>query len=90
MTSGELSKVFGALMMMPRMDEVMKVDLGLDRKQVLLLAFVIENGLSETDGSGVQFFSKEDAEQLREKAKQALEKAGLPEVYAQLRSFLAK
>ena len=90
MTSSELGKVYNTLMCVPRMNEVVKMDLGLSRKLILLLVSVVENGLKHAGDSAVQYFPGEDSAVLNERLAEAMEKAGLSEVYQELKEFSVK
>jgi hypothetical protein len=50
MATNVLSKVYETLLCSPGMNEAVKVDVKVNRKMILLLSSVIENGLSKDAG----------------------------------------
>lgn len=87
----DLTKVYETLLSIPGMNEVVKVDLKLPRKQVLLLSKVIERGLAENgeekEPSILSLATPETREELRKIAEELLAKGGLTEMAEKLKSF---
>jgi hypothetical protein len=76
----DLTKVYETLLSIPGMNEVVKVDLKLPRKHVLLLSKVIERGLAEngeeTEPSILSLASPETWEDLQNIVGELLGKVG--------------
>lgn len=87
----ELARLYETIMSIPGMNETVKIDLKLPRKQVLLLSKVIERGLAEKgeeDGSSfLQLASPQSREDLRNVVSELLGKGGLSELNEKLESF---
>lgn len=90
MTKKEVEGVFDTLLCIPGMNEVVKVDLKLSRKNVLLLAQAIDRGLGADEKEGIKLLdiaSKEAMEELATVAEHCLEKAGITELRNKLKSL---
>lgn len=87
----DLTKVYETLLSIPGMNEAVKVDLKLPRKQVLILSKVIERGLAENGGatepSILSLATPETREELLKIAEELLAKGGLTEMNEKLKSF---
>jgi hypothetical protein len=85
-TTNDVAKVFDTVLSIPGMSEVVKIDLKISRKNVLLLNHVIVRGLAlENDVSGLLgSISKEDLSELRNVSEECLQKAGLVELNQKL------
>lgn len=87
----DLTKVYETLLSIPGMNEPVKIDLKLPRKQVLLLSKVIERGLAENSDekelSILQLAPAETREELLKFAGELLQKGGLAEMNERLKSF---
>lgn len=94
MDSKDLGKVYGALMSSPGMNEVVKIDLKISRRVVLLLSQVIEKGLSAKSEDGhfgmKDVASSEELEEFKKLSVDCLEKAGLTELNGKLASLNGK
>lgn len=93
MTTNVVAQVFDTILSTPGMSEVVKIDLKISRKNVLLLNGVIERGLSaEADEKSglLANVPKEDLQELKILADEALQKAGLVELSEKLRLLHAK
>jgi hypothetical protein len=92
MTSNEVARVYDTLLCIPGMNDQVKLDLKISRKQVLLLAQVIERGLrSESENlSGMLAVAKQAGEELNLIANDCLEKAGLIELSEKLKALESK
>lgn len=91
MTTNEVAQVFDTIMSIPGMNEMVKIDLKISRKNVLLLNHVIERGLSGKDDektSGLLGIApKESMAELKSVADECLQKAGLNELSEKLKSL---
>ncbi|WP_281225500.1 hypothetical protein [Flavobacterium aquiphilum] len=87
-TKNDVSKVYDTVLSIPGMKDVVKIDLKISRKNVLLLHHVIERGLSTTedDGSSILLASiaQENLQELKLLAEECLQKAGLTELSEKL------
>jgi hypothetical protein len=87
----DLTKVYETLLSIPGMNEAVKIDLKLPRKQVLLLSKVIERGLlengEEQEPSILSLASPEIREELQKIVGDLLQKGGLTEMNEKLKSF---
>ncbi|HEV7330451.1 MAG TPA: hypothetical protein VGN63_05370 [Flavisolibacter sp.] len=87
----DLTKVYETLLSIPGMNEVVKIDLKLPRKQVLLLSKVIERGLTENgdekEPSILQLATPEVRTELGKVVDDLLQKGGLTEMNEKLKSF---
>ncbi|KGO85910.1 hypothetical protein Q765_13850 [Flavobacterium rivuli WB 3.3-2 = DSM 21788] len=94
MTTNEEAMVFDTLLSVPGMNDVVKIDLKISRKNVFLLNRVIKRGLSnDPEEKDSNFFSNAPEETIRELQDLALdflEKAGLVELSEKLSSLSAK
>ncbi len=93
MTSSEVAQVFDTILSIPGMNEVVKIDLKISRKNVLLLNHVIERGLvakaDEKTGNLLGIAPKENLTDLQSIADECLQKAGLVELSEKLRGLTA-
>ncbi|MBC5836703.1 hypothetical protein [Flavobacterium muglaense] len=85
-TTNDVAKVFDTVLSSPGMSELVKIDLKISRKNVLLLNHVIMRGLTlENDDSGLLgSLSKDDLSELRNLSEECLQKAGLVELNQKL------
>lgn len=87
----DLTKVYETLLSIPGMNEPVKIDLKMPRKQVLLLSKVIERGLAENgeekEPSILSLASPEMRGELQNVVGELLQKGGLSEMAEKLRSF---
>jgi hypothetical protein len=91
LTTNDVAKVFDTILSIPGMNEVVKIDLKISRKNVLLLNHVIERGLSakEDDKSSILLTSvpQENLQELKLLADECLQKAGLIELSEKLNTL---
>lgn len=91
MTTNDVAKVFDTVLSIPGMNEVVKIDLKISRKNVLLLNHVIERGLSakDDDKSSILLTSvpQENLEELKQFGDECLQKAGLIELSKKLNTL---
>ena len=90
-TTNDVAKVYDTILSIPGMNEVVKIDLRISRKNVLLLNQVIERGLSsKIDDPSVALLSNvpdESLLELRNLSDDCLQKAGLIELSEKLKAL---
>ncbi|SFS61893.1 hypothetical protein [Mucilaginibacter polytrichastri] len=89
-TTNVAAQVFDTIMSIPGMNEMVKIDLKISRKNVLLLNGIIERGLSEKGGENDGILANvpdADLQELKAVADEALQKAGLVDLNEKLRSL---
>jgi hypothetical protein len=89
----DLSRLYDTVLSTPGMQDVVKVDLRIQRKNVLLLSKIIERGLKsketiEKEDELLVLNKKEALEELQKLVDEILIKAGLKEMIEKLDSFL--
>lgn len=91
LTTSDVAKVYDTILSIPGMNETVKIDLKISRKNVLLLNQVIQRGLgTKDDSSSSNLFDAAHEESIRELttiAENCLQKAGLVELNEKLNSF---
>ncbi|AYN06558.1 hypothetical protein EAG11_04975 [Flavobacterium sp. 140616W15] len=90
MTENDVAKVFDTILSIPGMNETVKIDLKISRKNVLLLNSIIERGSASDDESKSIFLSSIPVESLKELkllGDECLQKAGLNDLYEKLKIF---
>jgi hypothetical protein len=91
MTTNDVVKVFDTVLSIPGMNDVVKVDLKISRKNVLLLNHVIERGLAAKDGDKpsalMNSVLEENLQELKLFGEECLQKAGLTELSEKLRTL---
>ena len=94
LSTKDIAIVYETLLISPGMNEPVKVALNMPRKNVLLLAKVIELGLANKEGVGeqtiVNIASKETLTELSALSNELLNKAGLQEMNSKLIALSAK
>jgi hypothetical protein len=84
LTTNDVAKVFDTILSTPGMNEMVKIDLKISRKNVLLLNHVIERGLSvKEDDKSLSLLGsvpEESLQELKVLADECLQKAGLIEL----------
>jgi len=85
-TTNDVAKVFDTVLSIPGMNEVVKIDLKISRKNVLLLNRVIVRGLAlEKEDTGLlASLSEEGLSELKNVSEECLQKAGLVELNQKL------
>lgn len=90
-TTNDVAKVYDTILSIPGMNEVVKIDLRISRKNVLLLNQVIERGLSakDDDKSSVLLGNvpEESLMELKNLSDECLQKAGLIELNEKLKAL---
>lgn len=82
LTENETAQLLDTIMSIPGMNEQVKIDLKISRKNVLLLSHVIERRLLESDGSPsvlLRRTAEENISELRQLSADCLSRAGLTE-----------
>jgi hypothetical protein len=90
-TTNTIARVFETILSIPGMNENVKIQLTIPRKNVLLLSKVIERGLTVKDTAEenniLDITGKETLQELIEISNDLLRKAGLIEMNEKLKSF---
>jgi hypothetical protein len=90
-TTNTIAKVFETVLSIPGMNDNVKIQLSIPRKNVLLLSKVIERGLgnkeSLADDSILDIAPKETLDELNAVSDELLKKAGLIEMNEKLKTF---
>ncbi|WP_429263377.1 hypothetical protein [Mucilaginibacter sp. 3215] len=91
-TTNVLGTVYETLLCSPGMNEVVKIDVKMSRKTVLLLNSVIEGGISDDNERQelLKLVPEEDLAKLKEFAEDCLGKAGLKELSEKMKSLETK
>lgn len=88
MTTNDLAKVVDTVLSIPGMNEVVKLDLKISRKNALLLNHIIERGLSSKEDSKPSILMasvpQDNLEELKLFGEECLQKAGLIELREKL------
>lgn len=94
LSTSEAGKVFDTVLSIPGMNEMVKIDLKISRKNVLLLSNVLESGLKKMGEDGeaglLSKLPKETFAELNQIATDCLQKAGLAELNEKLKSLNSK
>ena len=89
MTTNDVAKVFDTVLSIPGMNDVVKIDLKISRKNVLLLNHVIERGLLPKDDAKPSILMTsvpdENLQELKFFGEECLQKAGLIELSEKLK-----
>lgn len=90
-TTNDIAHVYDTILSIPGMNDTVKIDLKISRKNVLLLNRVIERGLTlkQDDKSSnlLDIVPKDTLQELIYLADDCLKKAGLTELSEKLKSF---
>lgn len=88
LTTNDVARVFDTILSIPGMNEVVKIDLKISRKNVLLLHHVIRRGLSVNDDEKASVLlgsiPEENLSELKQFGDECLQKAGLIELSEKL------
>jgi len=91
LTTNDIAQVYNTILSIPGMNDTVKIDLKISRKNALLLHGVIERGLTLKQGdksSNLLDIVPENAlQELTSLADDCLKKAGLTELREKLKSF---
>ncbi|OXA73735.1 hypothetical protein B0A67_03425 [Flavobacterium aquidurense] len=91
MTTNDVAQVLDTVLSIPGMNEGVKIDLKISRKNVLLLNHIIERGLSGKDNDKpstlMMSVPEENLQELKLFGEECLQKAGLVELSAKLKTL---
>jgi hypothetical protein len=91
LTTNDMAQVYDTILSIPGMNETVKIDLKISRRNVLLLNRVIERGLTlkQDDKSSnlLDIIPEDTLQELTSLADDCLKKAGLIELSEKLKSF---
>jgi deoxyadenosine/deoxycytidine kinase len=91
MNANEVAKVYDTILSIPGMNETVKLNVHISRRNVLLLNRIIERGLNvkENDkaNSLTDVFSKESLQELSAFSEECLKKAGLVDLNEKLKEL---
>lgn len=91
MTTNDVAQVLDTVLSIPGMNDVVKIDLKISRKNVLLLNHVIERGLSAKDNDKPSILMtsvpEENLQELKLFGDECLQKAGLIELSEKLKTL---
>lgn len=93
LTENDAVQVFDTIMSIPGMNEPVRIDLKISRKNVLLLYHAIERGLFENDSSPsvlLKRTAEENINELRQLSADCLGRAGLTELNEKLARLVAE
>ena len=94
LTTNDVAKVYDTIFSIPGMNETVKIDMRISRKNVLLLNSVIKRGLNSKDDDKssnlLESIPPETLKELDAIADDYLTKAGLTELSAKLRALSSK
>ena len=94
LTTNDVAKVYDTILSIPGMNETVKIDMRMSRKNVLLLNSVIKRGLISKDDDKssnlLESLPQETLKELDAIADDYLTKAGLTELSAKLRALSSK
>lgn len=90
-TANDAAKVFDTVLSIPGMNETVKMDLKISRKNVLLLSHLIQDGLKAREGFSVllESISEQGKTELESLSQEYLQKAGLIELHEKLAEISA-
>lgn len=88
-TKSDVAKVFDTVLSIPGMSEMVKIDLKISRKNVLLLSHFIEQGLllEKDDSNLMGIVSEESLKDMKNISEECLHKASLVELNEKLQSL---
>lgn len=93
LTTTDVARIYDTVLSIPGMNDNVKIDLKISRKNVLLLNSVIERGLMVKEDDKTQSLlsgvSKETLQELKDFAGECLQKAGLVELNEKLHGLNA-
>ncbi len=91
LSTNDVAKVYDTILSIPGMNEAVRIDVKISRKNVLLLNHVITRGLSSKEGdNSTEFLSsipEETLQELRGVSEEFLQKAGLVELSEKLHNL---
>ena len=91
LTTNDVAQVYDTILSIPGMNDTVKIDLKISRKNALLLNRVIERGLmlkqEDKTSNLLDIVPKDSLQELTLLAEDCLQKAGLTELSEKLKSF---
>lgn len=92
LSKSDITRVYETVLTVPGMNELVKVDLKMPRRNVLLLSKIIERGMGVENSDGketniLDIVPAETIEELKEVSLDLLQKAGLSEMNEKLKAF---
>lgn len=91
MTTNDVARVFDTVLSIPGMNDAVKIDFRISRKNVLLLNHIIERGLIAKDDAKPSILltslSEENLQELKLFGEECLQKAGLIELSEKLNTL---
>ncbi len=91
LTTNDVAKVYDTILSIPGMNETVKIDMKISRKNALLLSRLIERGLTlkqdEKSSNLLDNLPADTLQELSSIAEDWLKKAGLTELSEKLKSF---
>jgi hypothetical protein len=91
LTTNDIAQVYDTILSIPGMNETVKIDLKISRKNVLLLNRIIERGLTlkqdDKSANVLDIIPGDTLQELNALAGDCLQKAGLTELSEKLKSF---
>lgn len=88
LTTSDVARIYDTILSIPGMNETIKIDLKISRKNVLLLSQVIERGLDlkeDDKAAGLLYCApQESLHQLKSIVEECIQKAGLVELSERL------
>ncbi|MCH5598015.1 hypothetical protein [Niabella ginsengisoli] len=87
LNTNDVLKVYDTILSTPGMNDMVKIDLRISRKNILLLSQVIEKGIllkDEKEGSLIASVPNDNLEALKTLATECLQKAGLVDLQEKL------
>ena len=94
LTTNDVAKVYDTILSIPGMNETVKIDMKISRKNVLLLNSVIKRGLSAKDDDKssnlLESIPQDILQELETIADDYLTKAGLTELSVKLKALSSK
>lgn len=90
-TANDAARVFDTVLSIPGMNETVKMDLKISRKNVLLLSHLIQDGLKLREGHSVllESINEQGRTDLETLSQECLQKAGLIELHEKLEAISA-
>jgi len=90
LTTNEVAQVFDTILSSPGMNDAVKIDLRISRKNVLLLEQVISSGLNANEGDPALLLAsltEDDRNEIKAISEDCLQKAGLVELSEKLKTL---
>lgn len=87
LTENDAAQVFDTILSIPGMNEPVRIDLKISRKNVLLLHHIIERGLLENNSSPSMLLrrtAQENIQEIKQLSADCLGRAGLAELHEKL------